>query len=227
MNARAMTLPSRAPASAVAVTALAPVAAPWPLRGTSSVVHPRTDADFAMERYAGGDTAAFGQLYDALSPRLFGYLLRQTRDRARAEDLLQQTMLQIHRARDRFIAGAEVTPWAFAIARRLLVDDIRRNRRVILSDDGDPDPGVSSLDRADDLVHAGELAVRVQHILARLPHSQRAAFELIKQEGLTVAEAAQVLGTTVAAVKLRAHRAYESLRAALGDLDSSLEGRKP
>src|ERR1019366_5804156 len=156
MNARAMTLPSRAPASAVAVTALAPVAAPWPLRGTSSVVHPRTDADFAMERYAGGDTAAFGQLYDALSPRLFGYLLRQTRDRARAEDLLQQTMLQIHRARD---------------------------------------PGVSSLDRADDLVHAGELAVRVQHILARLPHSQRAAFELIKQEGLTVAEAAQVLGT--------------------------------
>jgi RNA polymerase sigma-70 factor (ECF subfamily) len=190
-------------------------------------VQPRTDADFAMELYAGGDTAAFGQLYDALSPRLYGYLLRQTRDRARAEDLLQQTMLQIHRARDRFIAGAEVMPWAFAIARRLLVDDIRRNRRVILSDDGNADPGVSTHDRADDMVHAGELAVRIQRILEQLPHSQRAAFELIKQEGLSVAEAAQVLGTTVAAVKLRAHRAYEALRAALGELEAGiLDGGK-
>lgn len=199
----------------------------WPLRGTSSIVQPRTDADVAMERYAGGDNAAFGQVYDALSPRLYGYLLRQTRDHARAEDLLQQTMLQIHRARDRFIAGAEVMPWAFAIARRLLVDDIRRNRRVILSDDGNADAGTSDLARADDIVHAGEMAIRVQRILEQLPHSQRAAFELIKQEGLTVAEAAQVLGTTVAAVKLRAHRAYEALRAALGDLDAGLEGGKP
>ncbi len=195
-----------------------------PLRGTSSGVQPRTDADLAMERYAGGDSAAFAQVYDALAPRLYGYLLRQTRDRARTEDLLQQTMLHIHRARDRFIAGAEVRPWAFAIARRLLVDDIRRGRRVILSDDGDPDPGRSEEPRADDVVQAGELAIRIQTILAKLPHSQRAAFELIKQDGLTVAEAAQVLGTTVAAVKLRAHRAYEALRAALGEIDPSLEG---
>jgi RNA polymerase sigma-70 factor (ECF subfamily) len=225
MNVRAMTLPLRAPAADA--RALAGAAVVWPLRGTSSVVQPRTDADIAMERYAGGDNAAFGQVYDALSPRLYGYLLRQTRDHARAEDLLQQTMLQIHRARDRFIAGAEVMPWAFAIARRLLVDDIRRNRRVILSDDGNADAGTSDLARADDIVHAGEMAIRVQHILEQLPHSQRAAFELIKQEGLTVAEAAQVLGTTVAAVKLRAHRAYEALRAALGDLDAGLEGGKP
>lgn len=200
----------------------------WPLlRGTSRVVQPLTDADFAMERYAGGDSAAFAQVYDALAPRLFGYLLRQTRDRARAEDLLQQTMLHIHRARDRFIAGAEVRPWAFAIARRLLVDDIRRGRRVVLSDDGNPDLGVSDGPMADEVVQASELALQVQAILAKLPTSQRAAFELIKQEGLTVAEAAQVLGTTVAAVKLRAHRAYEALRAALGEIDQSFEGGNP
>jgi RNA polymerase sigma-70 factor (ECF subfamily) len=179
-----------------------------------------------MEQYAAGDGTAFVRVYDALAPRLFGYLLRQTRDRARAEDLLQQTMLHIHRARDRFIAGAEVMPWAFAIARRLLVDDVRRNRRIVLSDDGEPDPGVSDAPTADDLLRAGELAVRVQVILARLPHSQRTAFELIKQEGLTVAEAAQVLGTTVAAVKLRAHRAYEALRTSLGEGDAGLEGGK-
>jgi RNA polymerase sigma-70 factor (ECF subfamily) len=233
MTARALALPTRAPAqdaeSPLAPAALGPGVL-WLLRDTSSGVQPRTDADFAMERYAAGDNAAFGRLYDSLAPRLYGYLLRQTRDRSRAEDLLQQTMLQIHRARDRFIAGAEVTPWAFAIARRLLVDEVRRSRRVILSDDGDPDPGPSNGDRPDDMVHAGEMAVRVQLVLERLPESQRVAFELIKQEGLSVAEAAQVLGTTVAAVKLRAHRAYEALREALGDLElenAAVEAGKP
>jgi DNA-directed RNA polymerase specialized sigma24 family protein len=44
------------------------------------------------------------------------------------------------------------------------------------------------------------------------------AFELLKEEGLSLAEAAQVLGTTVSAVKLRAHRAYEALRLVLGDV---------
>ncbi len=50
-------------------------------------------ASTAMERYASGDDLAFDEVYDALAPRLYGYLLRQTRDPVRAEDLLQQTML--------------------------------------------------------------------------------------------------------------------------------------
>jgi RNA polymerase sigma-70 factor (ECF subfamily) len=186
---------------------------------------PRTSADQAMERYAGGDDAAFGLVYDALAPRLYGYLLRQTRDRARAEDLLQQTLLHIHRGRDRFIPGAEVTPWAFAIARRLLVDSVRRGRREVLTATGETDCRSAS-PGADDLLHASELTERVERALARLPASQRAAFELIKREGLSVAEAAAVLGTTVAAVKLRAHRAYEALRDALGDVVGELEGGK-
>ncbi|MDP8998696.1 MAG: RNA polymerase sigma factor [Myxococcota bacterium] len=187
----------------------------------------RIEADRAMERYAAGDEGAFGLVYDALAPRLYGYLLRQTRgDRARAEDLLQQTLLHIHRARDRFIAGAEVMPWAFAIARRLLVDAIRRSKREVLTEDGEPDPGVSDLPTALDLVHGHELGAMVESVLARLPQSQRVAFELIKHEGLSVAEAAEVLGTTVAAVKLRAHRAYQALRGALGDVIGGLEGGK-
>jgi RNA polymerase sigma-70 factor, ECF subfamily len=200
---------------------LAPVL--WASRGTRIHVQLRSDADVAMERYAAGDGEAFALVYDALAPRLYGYLVRQTHDRARAEDLVQQTMLHMHRARERFIPGAEVTPWAFAIARRLLVDGIRRGRREVLSDDGAPDPGVSDAPGADEVVQARELATRVEKALARLPQSQRVAFELIKQDGLSVAEAAQVLGTTVAAVKLRAHRAYEALRAALGDAVAGLE----
>ena len=133
---------------------------------------------------------------------------------------MQQTFLQMHRARGRFIPGAEVMPWAFAIGRRLLIDSGRRGKREVLSADGNDESenrSVSKEPAADAVFEAHETAVRIQQVLVRLPEAQRVAFELIKQDGLSLAEAAQVLGTTVAAVKLRAHRAYEALRGALGD----------
>src|SRR5215472_14293870 len=137
-------MPARALAGAHAGVRVNPSA-----RGKSSGVQPRAEVDVAMERYAAGDDAAFPSVYDAVAPRLYGYLLRQTRDRARAEDLLQQTMLHIHRARIRFIAGAEVMPWAFAIARRLLLDGLRRNKREMVADEGEPDAGASEAPGAD------------------------------------------------------------------------------
>jgi len=191
--------------------------------GRSVVVAPRAEVDVAMERYSSGDDTAFAAVYDALAPRLYGYLLRQTREASRAEDILQQTLLQIHRARSSFIPGAEVMPWAFAIARRLLVDSIRRGRREVLSVDGEPDAGASREPGADEVAQARQLARRLEVELSKLPPAQRVAFELVKNEGLSMAEAAQVLGTTVAAVKLRAHRAYEALRIALGDVIAPIE----
>jgi RNA polymerase sigma-70 factor (ECF subfamily) len=177
--------------------------------------------DAAMDRYARGEDAAFGEVYDGLAPRLQSFLKRYTHDRARAEDVVQQTMLQIHRARGRFLPGAQVVPWAFAIARRLLIDMHRRGGREVLAPTNDDTLTqlMAALDApADDVVIAKEVALRLSQELSRLPENQRVAFELIKQDGLSVAEAAQVLGTTVAAVKLRAHRAYEAMRAVLADL---------
>jgi RNA polymerase sigma-70 factor, ECF subfamily len=177
--------------------------------------------DAAMDRYARGDDTAFAEVYDKLAPRLFAFLVRHTRDRAKAEDVVQQTMLQIHRARGRFLPGAEVTPWAFAIARRLVIDLHRRGGREVLAPTDDDARGgelLASLDAgADEIAIAKEVAARLGQELERLPENQRVAFELIKQDGLSVAEAAQVLGTTVAAVKLRAHRAYEALRRVLAE----------
>jgi RNA polymerase sigma-70 factor, ECF subfamily len=173
-----------------------------------------------MERYASGDDAAFSTLFDLLAPRLHGYFLRQARDADTADDLTQQTLLKIHRARGQFIRGAAVTPWAFAIGRRLLIDHVRRRRRDLLAADEEETVNRAPAESAaaDDLVAAQETARRIQTALSQLPATQRAAFELIKQEGLTVVEAAEALGTTVAAVKLRAHRAYEALRDVLGDV---------
>jgi RNA polymerase sigma-70 factor (ECF subfamily) len=180
----------------------------------------RSPADAAMDRYARGEDDAFAELYDLLAPRLYGYFLRQTRNGALADDLTQQTLVKIHRARGQFSPGAAVRPWAFAIGRRLLIDSVRRTRRERVSsgDDAALDAAVAEAPRADDLVQAQETARRIQRALLTLPASQRVAFELVKQEGLTFVEAAEVLGATVAAVKLRAHRAYEALRAVLGDV---------
>jgi RNA polymerase sigma-70 factor (ECF subfamily) len=194
-----------------------------PARVTTAAVDgsaiPRTSADAAMDRYARGDDGAFSELYDLLAPRLYGYFVRQTRDTDLADDLTQQTLVKMHRARGQFLPGAAVTPWAFAIGRRLLIDNVRRTRRdkVSTGDDAALDTAIADGPAADDLVQAQETAQRIQRVLLTLPDSQRVAFELVKQEGLTFVEAAEVVGATVAAVKLRAHRAYEALRAVLGD----------
>lgn len=177
------------------------------------------DADIAMERYASGDAAAFEVLYDAIAPRLFAYVHRHVRDVAATEDLVQQTMLQIHRARGRFIAGAEVLPWAFCIARRLIIDNARHQQRQPrtvdreLSEECAPAGGT----RPDEAVEARQLAQRFDAALEKLPSSQREVFELLRRDGLTLRQAAEVLGTTVMAVKLRAHRATNALRDVVGD----------
>jgi len=185
----------------------------------------RERANAAMERYARGEDRAFSELYDALAPRLHQYLLRASRDPTRADDLLQQTMLRIHHARGRFIPGAEVLPWAFAIARRLFIDSIRRrkneNRTVSLETGGHEASPVEVADDgrpADELIDSRRLGNAIDAQLERLPEIHRAAFELIQKDGLSIREAAAVLGATPGAVKLRAHRAYVALRLALGDL---------
>jgi RNA polymerase sigma-70 factor, ECF subfamily len=172
-----------------------------------------------MERYARGDDGMFEQIYDAVAARLLAYLRRHVRDFDRCRDLLQETFLHIHRSRGTFLPGAAVMPWAFAIARRLVIDEARRESRAPpLADLSDPllSDFAEIASHDDRAVEEGELVRCFLHELARLPERQRTAFELLKQEGLTLAEAAQVLGVTTTAVKLRAHRAYVTLRAALG-----------
>lgn len=172
--------------------------------------------DAAMARYAVGDDGAFSELYDNVAPRLLAFLLRRTTDRSLAEDVLQQTFLQLHRARGTFAPGAPVLPWAVAIARRVLLDELRRaSRRPAASSEGVPERADPVAECGYQRVHVAELSARLHAEMAHLPPSQREAFELMRLDGLALSEAAAVCGTTVAALKSRSHRAYEALRAAL------------
>jgi RNA polymerase sigma-70 factor (ECF subfamily) len=180
----------------------------------------------AMNRYATGDHDAFAALYAVLAPELRRYLLRQTRNASRAEDLLQQTLLQIHCARDRFFIGADVFPWAFSIARRFLIDSIRLERREAARTREVATTIAATGTMSDDIVHSRRAVRALVRELDRLPDAQRVAFELVKTEGLSLREAAEALGTTVVAVKLRTHRAYVALRDAIGD-ESDARASRP
>lgn len=185
-------------------------------RGVSEEGQERSAADAAMERYADGDDGAFSELYDALAPRLYAFAVRQTGEGAAAEDVVQQTLLRIHRARGEFVRGARVAPWAFAIARRVIIDGHRRRRFEVPLEVPPLDTPAGEAG-ADAHVAAGETARRLAEHFEKLSEPQREAFLLVKQEGLSHAEAAEALGTSVTAVKLRVHRAYETLRLALAE----------
>ena len=113
-------------------------------------------------------------------------------------------------------------PWAFAIARRLMIDHARRRRveqrlfsDAVADDDRMTYEPTAATAAADDVLHARRLEVRLRQRIEALPELQRTAYRLLQQEGLSLKGAAEVLGTSVTAVKLRAHRAYVALRAVL------------
>ncbi|HTM44702.1 MAG TPA: RNA polymerase sigma factor [Polyangiaceae bacterium] len=179
---------------------------------------PRADRDAEptleslMSDYVNGSSDGFDRLYRKVSPKLFGYLLRLTRNRERAEDLLQITFSKIHRARDSYLQGAPLLPWVLAIARRSFYDERRasRSRHEHLSPDGElPEPAPAEPKTRSDAAETLERA------LDSLPEAYREAIQLTKITGLSLNEAAEVLGTTPTAIKLRVHRGYVALRKSL------------
>lgn len=162
-----------------------------------------------MERYVDGDGAAFDALYQRAAPKLFGYILRLTRHRERAEDLLQVTFAKVHRARGSYLRGAPVLPWFIAIARRSFLDE-RRSAKV-RTEDLSPD-GTLPEPRGDDEALGNDVTEALERALDSLPEAYREAIILTKITGLSLAEASEILGATPTALKLRVHRGYLQLR---------------
>ncbi len=178
-----------------------------------------------MGRYCDGDAEAFRALYGRVAPKLLGFLTRMAGDRSLAEDVLQQTFLKIHRARSAYVRGANPQPWIYAIARRTFLDEVRRRARSNAQAGASSqarEPVASLLGTAvgDNAPSAGdgpepEVLSAALAALQTLPPAQREAVVLTKLDGKSVAEAAEIAGTTPGALKVRAHRGYAALRKAL------------
>ncbi len=164
-----------------------------------------------LHRYQQADIEAASALIIQVSPQMFQFFLAQVRDRSRAEDLLQDFWLRIHHARRTYRPGEPVLPWLYAIARRVQIDDFRRKSRIRshefqtehLPESPSQEPSRKTLpDMAD--------------LLKDLPPAQKETILLLKVAGLSLEEAARATGSTVGAVKQKAHRAYSALRKSLG-----------
>jgi RNA polymerase sigma-70 factor (ECF subfamily) len=182
------------------LTAGAPV---WLMGGVSS------DEEL-MAAWVRGDAAAFRQLFDRYAPVLLRLLRRGLWREEEARDLLQQTFLHVHRARHDFRPGARLRPWIMTIALNLKREHLRsvgRKKENPLELDGTADPVAPELEVPD-----AETAQKVQKALAQLPEGQREVIQLHWWEGLTYPEIGEALGASTIAVRVRAHRGYETLR---------------
>ncbi len=179
-----------------------------------------------MAAYLGGDRAAFEALFRRHGPVILGMARRQLRSEEAARDVVQQTFLQVHRARLDFRAGARLKPWLFTIATNLVREHHRRSGRrpetsyeAAKENQPEIEPSASPPDLGEQQDRALRLA-RLRGALGQLPDSQRLVIELHWIQGHPFPEVAKMVGATVSAVKVRAHRGYGRLRELLGDLRS-------
>ena len=164
-----------------------------------------------MEGYLAGRIEAFDGLYAALAGRLRGYLMAQCRDAALADDLLQDTFLQMHRSRHTYEPGRPVTPWVFAIARHVFLMKRRSTGRRLRFEErlaADVTAGEIVRDDVKAVVEKDE----VRRALGQLPADQREALLLHHVQGWSFAEIAARLGIRVNAAKTRAFRGMKKMK---------------
>jgi RNA polymerase sigma-70 factor (ECF subfamily) len=165
-----------------------------------------------MQRYQQADGEAAGMLVTQLSPQIYQFYLVRVRDRSLAEDLLQDFWLRIHNARHTYRSSEPLLPWMYAIARRVQIDQYRRNRKNRSHEISSGElPELAAREKT------GQSPADLQDLLRMLPAAQQQVVLLLKVSGLTLEEAARATGTTVGAVKQKAHRAYEKLRKLFGE----------
>ena len=172
-----------------------------------------TEADLCthMQAYLDGEIEGFDALYAAFAGRIRGYLLSQCRDATLADDLLQETFMQIHRSRRTYQPGRPVTPWIYAIARHVYLMKRRSaGRRVRFEDSlaADARSGDGSRDALDTIVDGDQL----RRALRGVPADQRQALLMHHVEGWSFVEIAARLGIRVNAAKTRAFRGMKKMR---------------
>jgi RNA polymerase sigma factor (sigma-70 family) len=171
------------------------------------------DERVLVARLRAGDTGAFDEVYDTYRPRVFAFLLRMTRSRTLAEDLLDETWLRLVRHSTRLVPETRLGPWLFTVARHLYWS----HRRDALVEESSVAelltlwPSPAQWPSPFDLAAAGELERRVERALVTLSPQYREVLLLVGHEGLTPADASVVCGISPEALRQRLSRARAAL----------------
>lgn len=163
-----------------------------------------------MQKALQGDKRAYASVLEQTTRLLRPYLSKRLNNKTEIEDVLQETLISIHRARNTYDGNRPYAPWAFAIARYRLHDHLRAHY-------------ADNLRHATDLTEAENISAQdvtesplnyesIKEEIDRLPGKQPVILHLIHGEGYTAKEVAEKIGMNESAVKVAAHRAYKVLR---------------
>lgn len=173
-----------------------------------------------------GDRAAFGALYERTSGHLFAVVLRIQRDRAQAEDLIQDIFVSVWKAAASFDAArSQPLTWLTHIARNRAIDSLRRANAqprteslTVADDDDRPDPSEALVDGAPgplDLLGQASDKLQLSQCMEHLTPPQRQSVALAFFDGLSHAEVAEHLREPLGTVKSWVRRALITLKGCL------------
>lgn len=161
-----------------------------------------------------GDRAAYEQLLRGVTPFIRAVTRRHCRNPADLEELVQDSLLTLHRVRHTYDPARPFSPWLAAIASRRSIDGLRRRLRQARHEVTDASAHETFVDGAAnyDVEHLRS-AEEVAELLRLLPRRQREALEALKLREMSLAEASLASGQSIGALKVNAHRALKALRA--------------
>ncbi len=170
-----------------------------------------------MQRYQAADTAAFDVLYARYRGPLYRYVRRQCGDCPEAEELYQDIWLRLIDRRRQWRGDERFKPWLYGIAHHRVVDFWRRQGRSVEDplEDADIVPLNQPWPEALQLIR--DCVERLFHLLGHLAETQRSAFLLKEEAGLSLQQIADVTGVGRETVKSRLRYAVRRLRAGLED----------
>ena len=181
-------------------------------------VSPSTDDAELLERVAGGDPGAYRELVERHVKGVHLFVYRMLGSRAEAEDVCQESFLRLWKHAGTFVARAKPSTWLYRVAHNLAIDRLRRRREVSHPLDIEAVPSSS---RPSLHLHEKQVAEAVELALAALPERQRASISLVHYQGMSNAEAAEVLGVKVRALESLLARARRQLREQLSQFQAA------
>ena len=182
---------------------------------TKSTINTEDIDSACLRALADGDSDAFTQIVYRWQTRLINFFYRSTGNRADAEDLAQETFIELNRVAARYKAQGTFSAFIFTLARRRLIDSYRKKNRRPLEY---VDPGEYFMQsQAETTNQVREIEEAFHSALTSLPDNQRNAILMLQQQGLSYGEIAQALNASVSAIKTWIHRARTHLRQELKD----------
>ena len=162
-----------------------------------------------------GDAEAYRRFLHAVTPFARALARRRAASPESAEDVVQDSLLTIHRVRHTYEPGRPVKPWLAAIVARRSIDALRKHGRTGAHETHDPAAYETFADPAAKGMEAGDAAKTLAGMMGTLSPGQKEALELVKLREMSLAEASAASGQSVAALKVNIHRALKRLRLGL------------